>query len=244
MRNFGFLLVFTLVFFSCERGGNISTDTTLATDISNTSFELDAVIACAASEKNTGNILIFFYPESGAVNFKLYETSTADVDKNDFNAYKQVVLQNEAVFNGYLRRFSQKSTTEKWVIVTVELDNEVKISNPIRVKHLSKPTLWEDIIHINQNALGMPLFSWEDNFAGDNAIYFQVISDQNNNLLTGTYTNANKFQYYKLTNVVLNITTEQPPILVEGGSYNFTLMDVSADNWVNVVTLNKTFIVE
>ena len=90
----------------------------------------------------------------------------------------------------------------------------------------------------------MPKFSWINNQFGDNAIYFQVVSDAQNNLLSGTYTVENEFQYYNTSNVVLNITTEEPPLLSIGALYNFTLMDVSTDNWVNLFILNKNFIVE
>ena len=86
----------------------------------------------------------------------------------------------------------------------------------------------------------MPKFVWEDNAVGDNAIYFQVISDDQNNLISGTYTYDNYFQFYDLENVVLNITTQTPQPLTLNQEYNFTLMDVSEDNWVNWVVL-KTF---
>lgn len=46
--------------------------------------------------------------------------------------------------------------------------------------------------------------------------------------------------YYNTSNVVLNITTQTPPSLIVGNNYNFTLMDVSEDNWVNLV-IQKTF---
>lgn len=244
MRCIIYFLLVSLMFVSCENDSENNEPVSLATYVSNAKFEIGAVIACAASEQTTGNILTFFYPEANATNFRLYETNNVDLDNSDFKAYTQVFLESEAIFNGYLRRFSQEALTEKWIIVTFELDNEIKISNPIRSKQLSKLTLWEDIVDIDQSESGMPIFSWEDNFVGDNAIYFQILSDNQNNLLSGTYTNENTFQYYKLDNVVLNITTEQPPELIKGLSYNFTLMDVSEDNWVNTVTLNKLFIVE
>ena len=84
---------------------------------------------------------------------------------------------------------------------------------------------------------------WEDNPFGDNAIYFQVVSDESDNLLSGTYTYENQFQYYNTNNVVLNVTTKTPPNLVLSENYNFTVMDVSLDNWVNWV-IEKPFIAE
>ena len=98
---------------------------------------------------------------------------------------------------------------------------------------MTKPTLWNDEVVIVETPPNMPVFRWEDNAVGDNAIYFQVISDSQNNLLSGTYTYENLFQYYNTDNVVLNVTTQTPPDLVPKASYNFTLVDVSSDNWVN-----------
>ena len=119
----------------------------------------------------------------------------------------------------------------------------MKISNPIRSKQSTKPTLWNDAVVIEQNNQGTANFSWEDNPVGDNAIYFQVVSNSQNDLLSGTYTYDNQFQYYKTRNVVLNVTTTEPSILTSKAQYNFTLMDVSEDNWVNWV-VQKSFIAE
>ncbi|MCF6223082.1 MAG: hypothetical protein L3J34_05070 [Flavobacteriaceae bacterium] len=117
------------------------------------------------------------------------------------------------------------------------------MSNPIRIKHVLKPTVWTEDVSIDHTQTGMPIFNWINNEFGDNAIYFQVVSDSQNSLLSGTYTNENQFQYYNTSNVVLNITTQTPPELIIGTSYNFTLMDVSEDNWVNSV-IQKIFEVQ
>lgn len=206
-------------------------------------FEKGAVIACAASDNDiNSDVLIFYYPEVGASDARLYQTSTADVDKDDFINYQQVFSDSQPIFNGYLSHFIQKSQVERWYIVTFELNQEIKISNPIRSKHLVKPTLWQDIVTINQEESAMPLFEWQADITTDNAIYFQIVTDAQDNLLSGTYTNQERFQYYVLDNVVLNITRETPPMLILDTPYRFTLMDVSLDNWVNVATLNKNFI--
>ena len=223
------------VVFSCSKNVDNEFSTTLSSYVNEQKFELGAVIACAASEENTNNILTFFYPEDGASNIRFYETVNAEVDKSDFSNYKQTFIKSEPFFNGYLGRFTQSDSVEKWIVITFELDNEIKISNPIRSKQISKPTVWTDAVTINQSEATMPSFTWQDNAAGDNAIYFQVISDSQNNLLSGTYTNENTFQYYNTNNVILNITTQTPPNLIHDNTYNFTLMDVSEDNWVNLV---------
>jgi len=53
-------------------------------------------------------------------------------------------------------------------------------------------------------------------------------------LLSATYTFDKMFQYYKLDNVVLNVTEEEPPNLVVNDTHGFTLLAVSEDNWVNL----------
>lgn len=240
MNKIKYIFVSLLVLTSCLNDNDDNLGDTLGTYVLNKSFEMGAVIACAASDEKTNDVLTFYYPEAGAINIRFYETQNAQVNKDDFSNYVLNELQSDPVFNGYLGVFPQSSTTEKWVIVTFELDGEIKISNPIRIKHLTKPTVWNGEVAIDQSQSGMPNFMWEHDAFGDNTIYFQVISDEQNNLLSGTYTYDNHFQYYDISNVVLNVTTDAPPELIIGNSYNFTLMDVSEDNWVNWV-IQKTF---
>ena len=65
----------------------------------------------------------------------------------------------------------------------------------------------------------------------------------NPNLIDQKATYENQFQYYDTSNVVLNITEENPLELTIDNSYKFTLMDVSEDNWVNAV-IQSIFMVE
>lgn len=242
MRRIVLYLLCFMVLSSCTKDSDDVVET-LAGYLENSIVDKGAVIACSASDENSGAILTFFYPEEGASNIRFYETKTDNIDSSIFSNYTRVYLNSEPFFNGYLRKFTQASVNEKWIIVTLELDGEIKISNPIRTKQVSKPTFWHEEVSVNQSQLGMPSFMWEDNLVGDNAIYFQVISDENSNLLSGTYTYENQFQYYNTSNVILNITTQTPPSLVISKNYNFTLMDVSLDNWVNSV-IQKSFTVE
>lgn len=237
------LMICFILFVSCTKDTNNDEPQLLSVYVEDANFELGAVIACAASEELTNNILTFYYPEPDASNIRYYQTDSLNVDESDFSNYNRVLFDSEPVFNGYLERFVQSSNLERWIMVTFELDDEIKISNPIRTKQNTKPTVWNDIVTIEQPQSSMPNFSWEDNLLGDNAIYFQVLTDVNNNFLSGTYTYENNFKYYILDNVVLNINTQAPPDLIVNNTYNFTLMDVSLDNWVNLV-VNKSFIVK
>lgn len=233
------LLPFIFVIFlfaACESTDDVvNEEVTLAAYIRGQQIETGAVIACSASELNTNNILTFFYPENGAVNVRFYKTETTEVEKLDYSKYTLKAIESEPFFNGALGKYTTEALMEHWIIISYELDGEVKMSNPIRTKQLSKATVWNDTVSINQDTALMPLFIWEANAVGDNAIYFQVLSKENNDLLSGTYTYESNFQFYDTSNVVLNIT-EGFPELESNSNYNFTLMDVSLDNWVNLVS--------
>lgn len=239
------LLLSILLFISCSEDDSIATPKNLQEYITiNENKILDEVIACAASKNETIDVsYIFYYPISGATNIQYFETETSDVNKDDFDLYLPVNLEKEDVFNGYLQRFIRNDATESWCIVTYETNGKVHVSNPIKLKNASKPTAWVNEVTINTATSLMPQFLWEDGSVTENEIYFQVISNSENDLLSGTYTYDKWFQFYKLDNVVLNINEDATPILNESQEYNFTMMGVSIDNWVNLV-IQKTFIAE
>ena len=194
---------------------------------------LDNVIACAASNENDDLVSVFLYPRDGATNLQYFETETAEVDKNDFKQYRPRQLALKDVFNGFLKKYEVSVTDEKWVIVTFDEDGKRHLSNPIRLKQRTKPTEYlPQNIRVDSSTT-MPNFTWQDGRYDDTEIYFQVVSDAANNLLSGTYTFEKNFQYYELENVVLNITKGNPLTLKSGDSYGFTLLSVSEDNWVN-----------
>ncbi|BAO76048.1 hypothetical protein WPG_1818 [Winogradskyella sp. PG-2] len=212
----------------------------LSTYLEDKTIETGAVIACSANSSTNSEVVeTYFYPEGNASNFKLYTTSSSDVDPNTFSNYRLVTISDVPFFNGYLRKFERLSTTEEWLIVTYELDGEIKLSNPIRTKNLTQPSVFSNAIVINQEEALMPVFNWEANSGMNNAIFFQVLSTIDDELISGTYTYETHFQYYKTSNVVLNITDGIPPDLTLGQDYKFTIMDVSEDNWVNEVFISQ-----
>ena len=216
---------------------------TLANMLTGRETVLGNVIACAASNEDPSIVSIFLYPRSGVTNIGFYQTESVVVDEADFSGYTKGEGELLDVFNGYLLKYEVSPTKEKWVIVTFEEEGKVHLSNPIRLKQNTKPTEYlPQNVAIDDNGI-MPIFSWQDGTFNDSAIYFQVVSDGNNNLLSGTYTLDKTFQYYQLDNVVLNITTEAPPPLALNDSYKFSLLAVSEDNWVNLFS-EVEFIVE
>lgn len=233
-KYFFYLLLYFLV-ASCNSDDNQQfTETTLETTLINREFVLDNVIACAASNENLNTMSIFLYPREGVDNISFYETASVETDKNDFSTYLKGEGELIDVFNGYLLKYEIAPENEKWIIVTFEEEGKIHLSNPIRLKQITKPTEYLPENISLETSSSMPIFSWQDGMFNDSKIYFHVVSDENGNLLSGTYTFEKLFQYYNLNNVVLNITEQEPPDLEIGSAYNFTLLAVSEDNWVNL----------
>ena len=209
-------------------------ETTLESDLNNREFVIDNVIACAASNEDPSITSVYVYPREGVTNISYYETESLAFDKNDFSTYIKGEGDLLPFFNGFLLKYEIRPEQEKWVIVTFEEEGAIHISNPIRLKQISKPTeyLPQNVI-VASNSI-MPIFTWQDGTFDDTAIYFQGLTTATNDILSATYTFEKTFQYYKLDNVVLNVTEQEPPNLVVGTDYGFTLLAVSEDNWVNL----------
>lgn len=239
----GVLFIFGVVFCSCAKG-ELDDYSNLKEYIAIHTLDIDNdVIACAASDKtDIDKTYIFFYPVPGATEIKYFETTDLTGSKDDFTLYEEVELLKEPVFNGYLERFVRESSTEVRCIVTYKFDNKLRTAQSIRLKHQTKSTEWISEVGIDFTEKNKPKFSWEDGSIDENAIYFQVITNSDNDLLSGTYTYDTWFQYYNLQNIVLNVTRQTPPDLLLNNSYGFTLMAVSIDNWVNLV-IQKDFLI-
>lgn len=201
------------------------------------------VIACAAGGKEVSMgdeqfpLSIYFYPVPGATNFHYFESSSANINARDFSKYRLAAVELAPVFNGYLRRFKHGPVTnEVWGVVTYQVNDRLVLSNPIRIKLTTKPTqMANELVNI-EAGVTEPKFRWQDGTLKENAIYFQVVSDAAGNLISGTYTEEKHFQFYNLSNVVVNIhDVRPPPTLQTNTTYTFTLMGVSEDNWVNLM---------
>ena len=233
-----------LLFFGCSESEE--TQPVILSEVLATysQSQLDEVIACAASKQNDNSTaFIYYYPIPEATNIQYYETSNVNINPDDFSNYEQRQLNAEDVFGGYLERFIRDGNDEVFCIVTFEAGDKFHKSNPIRLKQASKPTEYNENVTIDSSTSLMPIFSWNDGVFPDNAIYFQVISDENRDFISGTYTFDKWFQYYNLSNVVLDINRELPENLSLDNPYNFSMLAVSLDNWVNLV-VEKSFTAE
>lgn len=240
------ILLFILLAFSCNDDDNILVDfdiNNLADYIAlNDALELDEVIACAGGK--SGGLFagdaeptsVIYYPIEGASEIRYFETASV-LDSTDFTQYIAKELNSEPLFNGYLAKFNNTDFKgERQGIVTYKTNGRLHLSNPITIKSNTKPTeVNEDLLTITVNNT-TPRFDWQAGIFDENAIYFQVVSDMDGNLISGTYTFDTNFTFYELDNVVLNITDPTTnPSLAPGTDYRFTLMGVSLDNWVNLL---------
>ncbi|GAA3519644.1 hypothetical protein GCM10022393_37330 [Aquimarina addita] len=239
MNRIYFISIVCLGLLSCNTDNNLVIEESLDTLVRKHTIVMDNVIACASSTTTENTIIAYVYPRPETTDIRYYETTDIAVDKSDYQQYQQVLLEPEDVFNGYLKKMTRITPEEKWVIITFFENDTLHLSNPIRLKHLTKPTEFADTVTIDDTVAAHPVFSWQDGVYEDSTIYFQVVSDTDNSLLSGTYTIEKTFQYYVTDNVVLNITDNTPPDLTSSTPYTFTLMGVSEDNWVNLFTEKK-----
>lgn len=241
------LLIILSIIISCSEDNDITTPRNLQeylATFANQNFE--NVIACAASANgNTSLSYIFYYPETGATDIRYYEAESVDDDPNDFSNYRREILAISDVFGGKLQRFSRSNSEENWCLVTYILDGKLHMSNPIRLKNTSNSTTWTDRVSIEYTSQLEPKFTWADVATTEDKIYFQVISKtEDDQFISGTYTEDTAFQYFDTSNIVLNINVpETPSDLAIDTEYLFTMMAVSEDNWVNTV-VQENFVLE
>jgi hypothetical protein len=235
-----FILFGALGMTACKK--EYETDNLAVYLAENSALERADLIACAAGTEigldGEGKFptSVFFYPVQGASDFRYFEATNL-ADSLDFSKYTQKFMTDSPVFNGYLWKFNNTAFIEERMgVVTFKTEGEIHVCTPIRIKTNPKPTeINPGLMTITENGIN-PEFNWEDGIINENVIYFQVISDQDGNLISGTYTYEKNFTFYDLSNVVLNIKDVEPaPVLLPNASYRITMMAVSEDNWVNLL---------
>ncbi len=206
------------------------------------------LIACAAGgqkgflEDPSFPVSVFFLPIKGAYDFVYFENKNISDDQDDLDNYRKVDLEVVPVFNGFLQRFLHPGGDQDvWSKVVYRTQDSIHICNAIRLKSTTKPSEFNpQLVAISFADALSPKFSWQDGSIAENAIFFQVVSDADGYLLSGTYTYEKCWQFYNLDNVVLNVNDIVPePTLDAGETYHFTLMGVSLDNWVNLISQNE-----
>ena len=210
------------------------------------------LIACAAGGQTgflddvNAPLNMFLYPLPGATDFKYFETQRSSDDPNDLSLFIEKDIESIPVFNGFLRRYPLPPPEQDvWGRVSFIVNDTLWYCKAVRYRTLEKPSQYApELCEVDLSESLQPSFTWQDGIADDNIIYFHIVSDENGNALSGTYTTERSFQFYILDNVVLNVTpANTTPTLELGKSYDFTLMGVSSENWVNLI-MEKNFIAQ
>ncbi len=247
MKNITLILT-ALVVFSCVKDESVpiifDNTTRLSDDIQNHLYQTDAIFAFAASCELDSNVIdIFVVVEENAEDIKFYETNSANVNPGFLSNYTLLEIQPTLSSSDILWKFRHNFLREEWVIMTYRVENKIKLSSPIRIKNIIQQTQYLEDITINQEESTKPLFNWNVESYENNAFFFELMNNTEQEVLSLTLTNENRFRYFDLENVTLNLSNHIPPNLVLGDSYEFIVLDISIDNWINTVYSNN-FIVE
>lgn len=206
-------------------------------------IQRDSLIACAASgqhgflqEASGQPVSVIYLPVPGSGEIWYFEADGAIADKSDLSQYQRRSLETKPLLNGFLGKFTHPGGPgEATGIVATVSNGKLFLSNAIAIKSADQPTDFNPgDISIDTIDPLMPGFEWQASTRGQDAIYFHVVSDNQNNLVSGTYSFDRNFRFYDLSNVVLNINDTDPaPSLQPEEAYTFSVMAVSLDNWVN-----------
>ena len=213
--------------------------------LNSTKTQKVATAFAASSNGSESLTYIYYHALVGASDMRYYETNDASIVAPDFSQYRRKNLTDNAVYDGKLRRYSRTDTEDSWCIITYVIGDVLYKSEPIKIQNQSSQTQWltESDLKITYSQTSIPQFNWQDYVNTEDKMYLQVIEDVGNNFLSGTFTEDYRFKYLDNSNVIDSIHTETPPALIFDDKYNFTLMRISNDNWVNLV-IKESFTVE
>ena len=208
----------------------------------------DSLIACAFSGDHAflpqglgddARILSYsYFPEGDFLYFHSTDEVAASADLSHYIFRRALGARNVASGFFEVIPLAQPAvgTFERMMVARV-IGGKVYLSNPIFIKGEDEPTTaFRGELATEDAASGNPGFSWPES-PGDNVIYFQLLTDGNNRVVSGTYTVEPEFTYYQTDNVVLNVSPGVPPATLPttNGPYRMTVMGVGANNWVNFI---------
>jgi hypothetical protein len=233
------ILYICLFVFSCSEDTDVGIARNLQEYVDENKMVTESsVLAWAANaEANTTLAYIFYASEIGASDIRYYELADPTLDASNFINYKRENLENTVVFEGKLNRFSRSGFSETWCLITYKKAGVLQISSPIKLNNTSKPTEYSNAVNMSYKTMLEPNFTWKDSEREESFIFFQTISNEANELVSGTFTKNTFFQYYDTSNVLEtpSLNTKQPKALLPDQIYNFTAMGIGQDNWVNLI---------
>lgn len=214
----------------------------------NLTEQADSLIACAFSGDHAFlpqglgadvRILSYsYFPEGDFLYFHSTDRVAASSDLSHYIYRRALGARNVA--SGFFEAIPMvqpaAGTFERMIVVRV-IEGRIYLSNTIFIKGIDELTAsFSGDLAIEDEPQGTPRFIWPES-PGDNVIYFQLLTDGNDQVVSGTYTVEPEFTYYQTDNVVLNVSPGTPPtsLPATNGPFRMTVMGVGANNWVNFI---------
>ena len=152
-------------------------------------------------------------------------------------------IQPSLMIDSKIKKYNHTFLRDEWIIMTYIIEDKIKVSSPIRVNNLFQRTEYLEDISIDQNESGTANFDWTIQSYDTNAFFFEIMKNNSSDVLSLTFTNESNFQYFNLENVTLNLSETSPPQLELGSDYEFTVLDIGLDNWINSI-YQQSFVAE
>lgn len=213
----------------------------LGNELGDNLYQTDAIFAFAANDQTeSAHTNIYTVIENGATDIKFYESDYPNINSQDLFSYKLMEIQPSLINDAKVKTYRHTFLRDEWIIMTYKIDNKIKLSSPVRINNLFHPTNFIEAVNIDQDLNGSASFNWDVQSYDANAFFFEIMKDDNSQVLSLTFTNDSNFQYFNLANVTLNLSENTPPSLEQGRNYDITILDIGLDNWINSV-YNRTF---
>lgn len=155
-----FIFFASFLLNSCE--GNLDEPTQLLTQVIKFYEDLgqEKLTAFAVGDPNSlDGSYIYFLPVEGVTNIQYFQTNTTQKIPTNFENYNVLDLELQDVYGGKLKRFVRLDRLESYSIITYQANGNFYMSDPIKLKYRSEPTVFTDVVTINQSQSLMPQFS-------------------------------------------------------------------------------------
>jgi len=196
------------------------------------------LLACGCLEEKSG-VPIFttiFYPKTSTVTqYKLFVTDSLYENKNDLINYKEVFIEVDKMFNGKLLRIDQElpETSIYAKVIEVGIDSlyisdAIKINSP--VLNTEKNSSFVKIDSLN----GQIKFEWDNSYLKESKAFLTIVSNENQDIRSCSYTTTNQFELDNLINTDRVIYSLDTSVQINNQG-NLLWMSVNEDNWITRV---------
>ena len=195
------------------------------------------ILACGCLEEKSGNPIFttIFYPKNTTATHKLFVTDSLYENKNDLINYKEVPIQIEHMFKGKLLKIDQELPKTSIYAKVVELGvDSLYISDAIKVNAPVLNTEKSASFIKTETTKGKVKFNWDNDYLSESKAFLTIISNENQDIRSCSYTTKNHFQLDDLTNVDRVMYPLDTNVQINNQG-SLLWMSVNEDNWITRV---------